>query len=112
MNKMRRNSSSANTGKFVGESGRLLTLVPDTPTQSKAKRFVRCYCKSTFEFIREFELIETNRKYLCRIFCLPADDSILLSYQIKLPQKKYIEKLSDQTLDLERFDYFMEYNLS
>lgn len=98
--------------KFVGPNNQLLSLAPDICSSHKVIRHLRIYCKSTFEFVEEIPLEETNKKYLCRIFNLAPNDELLLSYRVKNSQKKYIRVLANRELDLEHFDYFMEVPLS
>ena len=106
-------AASANNGcKFVGPNNQLLSLVADTCSSHKVIRHLRIYCKTTFEFIEEIPLEETNKKYLCRIFNLASDDELLLSYKVSQCQKKYMQVLAGRKLDFERFDYFMENSLS
>ncbi len=108
------NASSANSHqcKFVGPNNQLLSLAPELCSSHKVIRNLRIYSKSTFEFVEEIPLEETNKKYLCRIFNLTADDELLLSYRVKNCQKKYMQVLAGRELDLDNFDYFMEVPLS
>ncbi len=99
-------------GKFVGPNNQLLSLVADNCPSQKVVRHLRIYCKTSCEFVEETPLEETNKKYLCRIFNLAADDELLLSYRVKTRQKKYLQVLAGRELDLEKFDYFMEVPLA
>ena len=108
------NASSAGSYqcKFVGPNNQLLSLAPEICSSHKVIRNLRIYNKSTFEFVEEIPLEETNKKYLCRIFNLAADNELLLSYRVKSRQKKYMQVLAGRELDLESFDYFMEVPLT
>lgn len=105
-------SNGAKRSKFVGPNNRLLSLAPEICPSHKVIRNLRIYNKSTFEFVEEVTLEETNKKYLCRIFRLASDDELLLSYRVKSRQKKYIQVLANRELDLESFDYFIEVPLA
>jgi len=97
--------------KYVGKGNQLLTLVPAKQKISRIKRHIRCFDKKNSEFVKEFELVRTNQKYLQSLFELAEGDQILYSYPVLEKQKPYIEKLSGAKLDLSEYDYFMEYNL-
>ncbi|MBV1909426.1 MAG: hypothetical protein KUG78_08890 [Kangiellaceae bacterium] len=100
------------TGKYVNQSNQLLSLVPDNKQSNKVERLLRRYCRLSCEFVDEVKMEETNKKYLCRIFGLDNNDKLLLSYPLKECHKKYIEKLAHTRIELEKFDYFMECDLS
>ena len=97
--------------KHAGKASQLLTLVPSKQGINQVKRHIRCFDKVSFEFVKEFELVRTNQKYLQSLFDLSESDQLLYSYPITGKQKPYIEKLSGIRLELNRYDYFLEYNL-
>ncbi|MCF6192865.1 MAG: hypothetical protein L3J46_00840 [Kangiellaceae bacterium] len=94
--------------KFVGSDNRFLTLVDLSVPVKRAESHLKYFDKQTFEFVGEVELVEVQDRYLKKIFGLDVGDPLLKSYSVGTRQKKYMERLSDMEIDLDKYDYFME----
>ncbi len=96
------------TPKYIGSGVSVLAFLKPKPI----RRNIRYYDRQSCDFVGESPMKLTDDRYLRKLFRLDASDKILFSYEVTQLQKSYIERLSGLTIDLTKYQYFMECDLA
>ncbi|TQV81046.1 DUF7683 domain-containing protein [Aliikangiella coralliicola] len=72
---------------------------------------IRIYDRASYDFIGQHEVMPIDIQVLQKIFDVSPDNPMLLSYRITQKQVALIERLTGLNLDLEKYQYFMDYDI-
>ena len=72
------------------------------------KRVIYCFDKKSEKLIKEIELKDISLTILQEIFGINSNNPMFDCYQITFENRKCFEKHINETLDLSKYNYYVE----